>query len=108
DHQEGREDELRPVRRILMNRKTVEQRSEDQPAPQFGEAEEQKLTRLLRQWREGVSLGSWEERQLARLLKDLVKARAADVLESEAFLRLVQPLAGDVEFSDDEKRFLIR
>jgi len=91
-----------------MNRKTAEQGSELPQAPQFGETEERKLASLFRLWREKSGLGAREERQLSFLLKALVKSRAAEALETDAFLRLVEPFAGEVEFSDDEKRSLLR
>jgi DNA-directed RNA polymerase specialized sigma24 family protein len=91
-----------------MSTASVEPNSEQKKTPPFGEAEERKLASLFLLWREKAGLEAKEERQFALLLRDLVKSRAAEALESDAFLRLVAPFAGEAEFSDEEKRYLVR
>jgi len=91
-----------------MNKATVKQRPEPEPVPQFGEIEERDLISLFGLWRQETGLGAREERHFSHLLKRLVASRAAEVVEADAFIRVVQPFAGEVQFSDDEKRTLIR
>ncbi len=91
-----------------MSEAAVKQGSERQSAPQFGEAEERELRRLFGQWREGAGLGAHEENQFAHLLKALVASRAAELLESDAFILLMRSFAGEAEFSADERQDLVR
>jgi DNA-directed RNA polymerase specialized sigma24 family protein len=109
DHVRDREDEPRLLEILEMNTGSdIEPDSERQLAPEFGEIEEQKLTDLLGQWRAEAGLGASDERQFALLLRVLIKSRAADDLESESFLRLMQPYAGRADLTDNEKSALIR
>jgi RNA polymerase sigma factor (sigma-70 family) len=91
-----------------MSKAALEQGSDQRDAPQFGEAEEQRLAFLFHLWREKSRLGAGEEREFVLLLKDLVKARAVEALDSDAFLRLVDPFAGATGLSEDEKLSLVR
>ena len=108
DQVRDREDELRRVGTFLMSEAAVKQGSERQSAPQFGEAEERELRRLFGQWREGAGLGANEENQFAHMLKALVASRAAELLESDAFILLMRSFTGGAEFSADESQDLVR
>src|SRR5262245_10791868 len=93
---------------ILMSTPLADPRSGQRRATEFGEAEGQELTSLFRSWREESGLAAADEHRFAILLKGLVEFRATGALEAEAFLRLVEPFAGPVGLSDDEKQSLIR
>ena len=56
----------------------------------------------------GSRSGATEENQFAHLLKALVASRAAEPLESDAFVLLLRPFAGGVEFGADERQDLVR
>jgi RNA polymerase sigma factor (sigma-70 family) len=91
-----------------MNKAIAEHAPKQQPTHQFGEADKRTLACLFLRWREASGLGASEERQFALLLRDLVKSNAAEALETDAFIRIVEPFAGEVAFCDDERRFLLR
>src|SRR5262249_29175768 len=91
----------------LMSTATADQGPERRRGPHFGEAEERELASLFRLWREESRLAASEERRFAVGLNSLVMSRALEGLDDGAFLRLVQPFAGPVELSDEEKQFLI-
>jgi hypothetical protein len=65
------------------------------------------LNRLFKQWQED-GLGADEENGFAHLLKALVTSQAAELLEADALLRIMQSFPEGVEFGESERQDVVR
>jgi DNA-directed RNA polymerase specialized sigma24 family protein len=91
-----------------MSAAAMDRGSEGRPPLQLPDFDERKLKDLLIRWREKCGLEASDEKQFTLFLKALVMSREPEVLESDAFIQLVEPFAGEVRLSDEEKGTLVR